>query len=248
MEPHRKRPQAQARHRRDFNLLDSPHARVAFAGSVSLKPKSCTRSNARKFGVVRSLICKDLEGQRCYAESWICEPGIPEKHRGQRGDDGASCPQGVRNYAARRRSRRFESVVREAENLARAGVREISLIGQDTTFYGEDLGIRDGLAHLLDRLAETEGLHRTRFLYCYPNPVSDRLLDTLAPEIDGKVFITAMPGVNDISELPPPGTLASVEITEARDYDLVGRVVEFRESWEPRHDVPSAQSLPPVLG
>ncbi len=44
------------------------------------------------------------------------------------------------------RSRRFESVVREAENLAAAGVREISLIGQDTTFYGEDLGLRDGLA------------------------------------------------------------------------------------------------------
>ena len=43
------------------------------------------------------------------------------------------------------RSRRFESVVREAENLAAAGVREISLIGQDTTFYGEDLGLRDGL-------------------------------------------------------------------------------------------------------
>ncbi len=44
------------------------------------------------------------------------------------------------------RSRRFESVVREAENLAAAGVREISLIGQDTTYYGEDLGLRDGLA------------------------------------------------------------------------------------------------------
>ena len=39
------------------------------------------------------------------------------------------------------RSRRFESVVREAENLAELGVREISLIGQDTTFYGEDLGV-----------------------------------------------------------------------------------------------------------
>ncbi len=44
------------------------------------------------------------------------------------------------------RSRRFESVVREAENLAAAGVREVTLIGQDTTSYGEDLGLRDGLA------------------------------------------------------------------------------------------------------
>ena len=47
------------------------------------------------------------------------------------------------------RSRRFESVVREAENLAAAGAREITLIGQDTTSYGEDLGMRDGLAHCL---------------------------------------------------------------------------------------------------
>ena len=46
------------------------------------------------------------------------------------------------------RSRRFESVVREAENLAAAGTREITLIGQDTTSYGEDLGLRDGLAQL----------------------------------------------------------------------------------------------------
>ena len=78
------------------------------------------------------------------------------------------------------RSRRFESVVREAENLAAAGVREISLIGQDTTFYGEDLGLRDGLAVLLERLAQVEDLHWVRFLYCYPNRITPRLLDTIA--------------------------------------------------------------------
>ena len=44
------------------------------------------------------------------------------------------------------RSRRFESVVAEAERLAQSGVREITLIGQDTTCYGEDLGLKDGLA------------------------------------------------------------------------------------------------------
>src|SRR5271166_6085113 len=78
------------------------------------------------------------------------------------------------------RSRRFESVVREAENLAAAGVREISLIGQDTTYYGEDLGLRDGLPALLARLAEIEDLHWIRFLYCYPNRITDKLLDTIA--------------------------------------------------------------------
>lgn len=78
------------------------------------------------------------------------------------------------------RSRRFESVVREAESLASAGVREITLIGQDTTSYGEDLNLRDGLALLMERLAGVEGLQWVRFLYCYPNRVTQRLLDTIA--------------------------------------------------------------------
>jgi ribosomal protein S12 methylthiotransferase len=78
------------------------------------------------------------------------------------------------------RSRRFESVVREAENLARAGVSEITLIGQDTTSYGEDLSLRDGLAVLLSRLAQISELAWVRFLYAYPNRVTQGLLDALA--------------------------------------------------------------------
>jgi ribosomal protein S12 methylthiotransferase len=80
------------------------------------------------------------------------------------------------------RSRRFESVVREAENLAAAGAREITLIGQDTTSYGEDLGLRDGLAVLLEKLSEVEELLWVRFLYAYPNRVTQKLLDTLAAQ------------------------------------------------------------------
>ncbi|HWF40376.1 MAG TPA: 30S ribosomal protein S12 methylthiotransferase RimO [Candidatus Acidoferrales bacterium] len=280
------------------------------------------------------------------------------------------------------RSRRFESVVREAENLAAAGVREISLIGQDTTYYGEDLGLKDGLPLLLERLARVEDLHWIRFLYCYPNRITTRLLETIAahkrlakyldvplqhasrnvlakmkrgsnggaflkmlekvratipgvsirtsfivgfpseseqdfqelcdfvkaaefdwmgvfeysdedaaksfalggkvnaetisrrkdelmliqkrivrgklrkklhqrvevmlegpsketdliweartqgmaPDIDGKVYITEFAGVNDAAELPAPGTLATVEVTSVKDYDLIGRAVEF---------------------
>ncbi len=280
------------------------------------------------------------------------------------------------------RSRRFESVVREATNLAASGVREINLIGQDTTFYGEDLGMRDGLPLLLERLAEIEELRWVRFLYCYPNRITTKLLETIAqherlvkyldiplqhasrsvlarmkrgshadaflkmlerirrtipgvslrtsfivgfpgeteedfrvlcdfvraaefdwmgvfaysdeetaksyacdgkvdeetiarrrdalmaiqqrvsrrnlrakvgktftamlegpskdtdivwearlegmaPDIDGKVFITEIAGVTDAAQLPPPGTMARVEITEARDYDLIGRAVEI---------------------
>ena len=283
------------------------------------------------------------------------------------------------------RSRRFESVVREANNLAATGVREINLIGQDTTYYGEDLGLRDGLATLLARLAHIEDLHWIRFLYCYPNRITPKLLDTIAahgrltkyldiplqhasrrvlarmrrgsngdaflkmlerirrtipgvsirtsfiagfpgeterdfrelcdfiraaefdwmgvfaysdedraksfqldrkvdpetiegrrerllsiqkrisarklrrrigervtvmlegpskdtdliwearlggmaPEIDGKVYITEFQGITDAAQLPAPGTLATVEVTEAKDYDLIGRVVEVSPS------------------
>lgn len=78
------------------------------------------------------------------------------------------------------RSRRFESVVREAENLARQGVREITIIGQDTTSYGEDLGLRDGLAMLLRELGKIPELVWTRFLYCYPNRLNDALIAAIA--------------------------------------------------------------------
>jgi ribosomal protein S12 methylthiotransferase len=300
------------------------------------------------------------------------------------------------------RSRRFESVVREAENLAAAGVREISLIGQDTTFYGEDLGLRDGLAVLLERLAQVEDLHWVRFLYCYPNRITPRLLDTIAahprlakyldvplqhasrnvlarmkrgsngdaflkmlekarkaipgvsirtsfivgfpgetendfrelcdfvraaefdwmgvfaysdedksqsfaldqkvdektiarrrdtlmsiqkkisarklkkqvgqtlqvmlegpskdtdlvwearlqgmaPDIDGKVYVTEFEGVNDAADLPAPGSLATIEITEAKDYDLIGRVTNFESPDVTRNDPALTPTLFPIL-
>jgi ribosomal protein S12 methylthiotransferase len=78
------------------------------------------------------------------------------------------------------RSRRMSSILVEAENLVRQGVREITLIGQDTTCYGEDLGLKDGLADLLEALAGIEGLKWLRFLYAYPNKVTTKLLQTIA--------------------------------------------------------------------
>jgi ribosomal protein S12 methylthiotransferase len=78
------------------------------------------------------------------------------------------------------RSRRFESVIAEAERLAQSGVREITLIGQDTTCYGEDLGLKHGLALLLEKLAAIAELRWVRFLYAYPNKITPRLLATMA--------------------------------------------------------------------
>jgi ribosomal protein S12 methylthiotransferase len=78
------------------------------------------------------------------------------------------------------RSRHFESVIAEADRLTANGVREITLIGQDTTCYGEDLGLKDGLALLLEKLAQIEDLRWVRFLYAYPNKITGKLLETIA--------------------------------------------------------------------
>jgi ribosomal protein S12 methylthiotransferase len=78
------------------------------------------------------------------------------------------------------RSRTIESVVAEARRLAAQGVREINLIGQDTTCFGEDLGLQDGLATLLEELAQIEDLRWVRFLYAYPNKITPRLLEVFA--------------------------------------------------------------------
>jgi ribosomal protein S12 methylthiotransferase len=88
----------------------------------------------------------------------------------------------IPQYRGKFRSRRFESVISEATRLFSQGVREINLIGQDTTCYGEDFGMKDGLATLLARLAQIETAHEkwVRFLYCYPNKITQKLLDTIA--------------------------------------------------------------------
>src|SRR5580765_2557668 len=68
----------------------------------------------------------------------------------------------IPHLRGRFRSRRFESVIAEAERLAHSGVREITLIGQDTTCYGEDFGLKDGLSLLLEKLAGIEHLRWVR--------------------------------------------------------------------------------------
>jgi ribosomal protein S12 methylthiotransferase len=86
----------------------------------------------------------------------------------------------IPNLRGKFRSRRLESVVAEAQQLVAQGKREITLIGQDTTCYGEDLGMKDGLAQLLDAVAAIPNLRWLRFLYAYPNRITARLLETIA--------------------------------------------------------------------
>jgi ribosomal protein S12 methylthiotransferase len=86
----------------------------------------------------------------------------------------------IPNLRGKFRSRRLESIVAEAQQLVAQGKREITLIGQDTTCYGEDLGMKDGLAQLLDAVAAIPHLRWLRFLYAYPNRITSRLLETIA--------------------------------------------------------------------
>src|SRR5436190_16705779 len=78
------------------------------------------------------------------------------------------------------RSRRAESVVREAEALAARGVRELLLISQDTTFYGVDRGERGALARLLRDLNAIDGLVWIRLLYLYPTTIDEATLAAMA--------------------------------------------------------------------
>ena len=80
------------------------------------------------------------------------------------------------------RSRRIDDVVLEAQALAARGVREIVLVAQDSTRYGLDLGLRDGLALLLRRLGSVDGLRWIRVMYAYPATVTDGILDAIAGE------------------------------------------------------------------
>ena len=80
------------------------------------------------------------------------------------------------------RSRRFRSVINEAQQLAEKGVKEIILVAQDSSRYGEDLGQQDGLAHLLRELAHLDGIEWVRVMYTYPTHISDAFLEVMANE------------------------------------------------------------------
>jgi ribosomal protein S12 methylthiotransferase len=77
------------------------------------------------------------------------------------------------------RSRNITSIVREAERLAARGVKEIDLISQDTTYFGRDVGKKDSLAQLLQKLIEVRGIDWIRLLYGYPEEITDTLLEVM---------------------------------------------------------------------
>ncbi|MCI0414790.1 30S ribosomal protein S12 methylthiotransferase RimO [bacterium] len=80
------------------------------------------------------------------------------------------------------RSRTISSICSEASELARQGVKELVLISQDSTIYGADLGLQDGLALLTQELCKTEGIEWIRVMYSYPNSLRQSFLDVMADQ------------------------------------------------------------------
>lgn len=112
------------------------------------------------------------------------------------------------------RSRRFGSIIEEARNLAKQGVKEVVLIAQDSSRYGEDLGEVDALAALIRALGEIEELEWVRVMYAYPTHISDAFLSAIA-ETPKAVKYLDMPlqhaSRNVLKLMKRGGTRASLE-------------------------------------
>jgi ribosomal protein S12 methylthiotransferase len=88
----------------------------------------------------------------------------------------------IPGFRGKFRSRSVNDLVAETRRLADQGVREVVLVSQDTMAYGKDLGLADGITTLLRQLAGVDGLKWVRFLYCYPNTVTESLIRLVAEE------------------------------------------------------------------
>ena len=77
-------------------------------------------------------------------------------------------------------SRKMEDILEEAEKLASEGIKEIIVIAQDTTKYGEDIYGKSRLAEILQEISKIDGIEWIRFLYSYPEGITDELIDTVA--------------------------------------------------------------------
>ena len=80
------------------------------------------------------------------------------------------------------KSRNVDSIVSEAKILSDKGVKELNLISQDTTMFGTDIGLKNGLSELLKRLVKIDGVRWIRLLYCYPTFLNDELIEIMKNE------------------------------------------------------------------
>lgn len=78
------------------------------------------------------------------------------------------------------RSRKIEEIVNEVKGLAEKGVKEIIIVAQDTTMYGIDIYKKRAIVELIDKLEEIQGIEWIRLMYCYPEELTDELIDKIA--------------------------------------------------------------------
>src|SRR5256885_3939913 len=88
----------------------------------------------------------------------------------------------IPGFRGKFRSRGVNDLVAESRRLAGQGVREVVIVSQDTMAYGKDIGLPNGITTLLRELTKVDGLKWVRFLYCYPNMVSDELVRLVSEE------------------------------------------------------------------
>src|SRR6202012_5644232 len=169
--------------------LDKPTAPTESPQLFSILPSSTSRPEGDLRETQGRFAREEWEGAEAKPPQYLYDHTTPRLRATQKSSAYIKIAEGcdhpcsfcvIPNLRGKFRSRRFESVVAEAEELVAQGVRGVTLIGQDTTCYGEDLGMKDGLAQLLDRLARIPDLKWLRFLYAYPNKVTARLLETIA--------------------------------------------------------------------
>jgi ribosomal protein S12 methylthiotransferase len=128
----------------------------------------------------------------------------------------------IPSIKGRQVSRPIEELADETADLTDRGIREIVLIGQDTTSYGRDLGIADGLATLLERLCDAVPEQTwIRFMYAFPTRLSDRLLDVVASRSRMVKYLDlplqhSHPAVLGRMRRPAHGALALIERARAR--------------------------------
>ena len=139
--------------------------------------------------IIRKIYCGEKvsaygdKGDLCFDEKRILStPSYMAYLKISEGCDNRCTYCAIPKIRGRFRSRSIESIVSEAENLAGRGVKELVLIAQDTTRYGEDLYGESKLAELLRELSKIEGLKWIRTLYLYPERITDELIDIFASE------------------------------------------------------------------
>ena len=146
-------------------------------------------SNGRICDIVKNAI--EGKKQNCYGEKYELDlnadrilGGYPFSTYLKVADGCDNCCTycAIPKIRGRMRSRRIEDCVAEAKILAERGVKELIVVAQDTTAYGEDIYGKAMLPELLRELCKVEGLHWIRTLYTYPDRITDELLDTVASE------------------------------------------------------------------